>query len=82
MLTVLKEAFPNTVIKCRRFHLGQVWWCKIQNLGLSTEYKVKSSEIGQWLKLSFGLHFVDLSDVEDSFVNYLMADAPQDERCT
>ena len=81
MLTVLKGIFLNAVIKCCRFHLGQAGWRKIQNLGLSTQYKSNSSEIGQWLKLSFGLHFVNPSDVEDAFINELMSVAPQDERC-
>lgn len=34
------------------------------------------------MKLSSGLHFIYPTDVEDSFVEELMTDAPQDERCT
>ena len=59
MHTVLQEIFPAAVIKCCRFHLGQAWWCKIQNLRLSYEYKDNNSELGKCLKLSFGLHFID-----------------------
>uniref|UniRef100_A0A0P4VQ93 MULE transposase domain-containing protein n=1 Tax=Scylla olivacea TaxID=85551 RepID=A0A0P4VQ93_SCYOL len=81
MLTVLRERFPTAVIKCCRFHLGQAWWRKIQNLGLSKDYKDTNSDIGQWLKLSFGLHFIDPTDVEDCFVEEVMTEAPQDERC-
>lgn len=82
MLTVLKEVFPTVIIKCCRFHLVQAWWRKIQNLGLSNEYKDNNSDIGQWLKFSYGLHFIDPADVEDCFVDELMAGAPQDDRCT
>lgn len=82
MLIVLRDIYPTAVIKCCRFHLGQAWWRKIQNLGLANEYKDNNSDIGQWLKLSFGLHFIDPTEVEDCFVDELMADAPQDDRCT
>ena len=82
MLTVLKDIYPMTVIKCCRFHLGQAWWRKIQCLGLGNEYKDNIRDICQWLKLSFGLHFTDPKEVEDCFVDELMANAPQDDRCT
>lgn len=82
MLTVLRDIYPTAVIKCCRFHLGQAWWRKIQNLGLGSEYKDNTSDIGQWLKLSFGLHFIDPKEVEDCFVEELMTNAPQDDRCT
>jgi hypothetical protein len=39
MHTVMREMFPEAVIKSCRFHLGQTWWRKIQNLGLAKEYK-------------------------------------------
>ena len=55
---------------------------KIQNLGLANEYKDSNSDIGKWLKLSIGLHFSDRKEVEDCFVDELMTDAPQDDRCT
>ena len=51
MHTVLQEIFPAAFIciKCCRFHLGQAWWRKIQNLGLGHEYKDTDSELGKWL---------------------------------
>ena len=82
MHTVLQEIFPAAVIKCCRFHLGQAWWREIQNLGLSLEYKDNNSELGKWLKLSFGLHFIDADDVEECFVEEVMAEAPLDDRCS
>jgi hypothetical protein len=39
MMKVIHSIFPATNIKCCRFHLGQAWWRKIQNLGLANEYK-------------------------------------------
>jgi hypothetical protein len=35
--------WPNVLIKACQFHLGQAWYRKIQNLGLSGEYKQKES---------------------------------------
>ena len=39
------RVLPGTKSDCCRFHLGQNWWCKIQDLGLSTEYKEKTCNI-------------------------------------
>jgi hypothetical protein len=59
---------PSTKISSA--DLGQVWYRKMQNLGLSQDYKDSDSEIGKWLK-SFGLHFLDPTEVEDCFVQKL-----------
>lgn len=37
--SVVKMIWPTTTMKERRFHLGQAWWRKIQNLDLSKSYK-------------------------------------------
>ena len=81
MHTVLNNVFPVTNLKCCRFHLGQAWYRKMQNLGLSQDYNDSESAIGKWLKQSFGLHFLDPTEIEDCFVEDYMASAPQDERC-
>jgi len=81
MHTVLNDVFPVASLKCCRFHLGQAWYRKMQNLGLSQDYKDSDSEIGKWLKQSFGLHFLDPTEVEDCFVEDYKASAAQDERC-
>lgn len=39
----------DTAIVGCRFHLSQAWWRKLQQLGLSTEYTDKESEIGKFL---------------------------------
>ena len=52
--------------------MGQVWYRKMQNLGLSQDYKDSDSEISKWLK-SFGLHFLDPTEVEDCFVQKLQS---------
>jgi len=36
------SVWPEINIKGCRFHLGQRWWWKIQNLGLTNEYKSDS----------------------------------------
>ena len=80
MHTVLNNVFPVASLKCCRFHLGQAWYCKMQNLGLSQDYKDSDSEIGKWLKQALA-HFLDPTEVEDCFVEDYMASAPQDEWC-
>ena len=66
-MNVKRELFPDVTIKCCRFHLGRAWWRKIQNLGLSRDYK-ESSELGNWLSGFFGLAFLPEGEIEDSFV--------------
>ena len=46
--------------------MGQAWWRKIQNVGLSTDYTTET-EIGKWLKLYFGLPFLKPQDVQPCF---------------
>ena len=71
--------FPDA-IDCCSLHLGQAWWCNIQRIGLSSEYKDKSGEIGKWLSKFFGLPFL-LPEVADAFVEDIMADTPDNEKC-
>lgn len=72
--------WPHTKIVGCRFHLCQSWYRKIQNLGLVTEYKDKNSEIGNFLKLFFGLHFLEPHEVGDFFSEQMYADMPNDPR--
>lgn len=78
--SAIREVFPNSNIKGCRFHLGQSWWRKIQEFGLAVEYKDKNSEIGSFLKNFFGLAFLNSFDVENCFVEDLMALQPLDAR--
>ncbi|XP_016657607.1 uncharacterized protein LOC107882945 [Acyrthosiphon pisum] len=75
-----KTIWPEIQIVGCRFHLTQNWWKHIQNLGLSKEYKDESSEIGNWLKLVFGLPLLNSEEVSDCFATDLMSIAPDDER--
>lgn len=67
------DVWPTIEIKGCRFHLGQSWWRKIQELGLSAEYKDQSSEISKFLKYVFGLPFLNPDEVENAFVFDLMS---------
>jgi hypothetical protein len=80
MHTVVREMFPEVVIKSCRFHLGQTWWRKIQNVGLAKEYKNYGSVISKWLTHFFGLAFLEPSDVGNSFAEDLVPDMPDDKR--
>ena len=68
VMKVFDELFPNSQLKCYRFHLAQVWWRKIQNISLANKYKDKESEIGKWLKKFFVIPFLQPCEVSDAFV--------------
>lgn len=72
--------WPNIILRGCRFHLSQSWWRKIQNLGLSIEYKNHSSDIGKWLKWIFGLPLLEPENVGTCFVVDFMGIKPMDER--
>jgi hypothetical protein len=78
---VIKEYFPDCVVKCCTFHIGQAWWRKIQSLGLCSEYCNAESDIGKWLTNFFGLPFLKPDEIEDCFVEDLFSEAPQDSTC-
>ena len=77
--SALLVVFPNTIRKGCRFHLGQSIWRKIQSVGLCTNLK-KKTEIGLFLKLFFGLSFLNPNDVDDCFTNEIMTIQPNDDR--
>ena len=81
MHNVITSCFPDTQIDCCRFHLGQNWWRKIQSLGLRKVYMDKSSEEGKWLSKFYGLSFLPPEDVENSFIEDIMNDAPNNDKC-
>ena len=70
-----------STVTCCRFHLGQIWFRKIQKVGLTTEYIDTGSEIGQWLSNFFRLSFFQPDDVVECFVEDLIVVAPSDSRC-
>lgn len=66
----IAEVFPETKIKGCRFHLGQSWYRKIQELGLSSEYnknREEESEKTRFLTYIFGLPFLHPENVGDCF---------------
>ncbi|KAF6199939.1 hypothetical protein GE061_006237 [Apolygus lucorum] len=72
----VKAVFPQAKITGCRFHLAQSWWRAIQRYGLSAQYKEKNNEVGEWLKLVFGLPLLPPDQIEDSFVEDLMSVCP------
>ena len=45
-------------------------------------YKDKSSDAGKWLSKFFGLPLLSENEVEDSFAEDIMFDAPDDDNCS
>lgn len=75
----VRQIWPKINIIGCRFHLTQSWFRKIQNIGLVSEYKNENSEIGRWLRWTFGLIFLDAAEVEDCFVEDLYSQMPQNQ---
>ena len=46
---------PESQVQGCLFHLGQSWWRKVKELGLSSSYKDIKSREGRWLRRCFGL---------------------------
>lgn len=76
----VRSLWPNIVIKGCHFHLSQAWWRKIQALGLAVEYKSQNSNIGKWLKLFFGLSFLEENEVEECIAFDIFSSTPEDDR--
>ncbi|KAE9536151.1 hypothetical protein AGLY_007374 [Aphis glycines] len=64
--------WPTIILHGCRFHLSQAWWRKIQNLGLTSEYK-------KWI---FGLSLLEPENVGNLFANDFMSIKSTDERVT
>jgi len=60
-----RHVWPSIEVKGCRFHLGQSWYRKIQQLELSNDYKINNTDISSFLKLFFGLPFLCGDMVED-----------------
>ena len=58
-----RNIFPHVRITGCRFHLCQSFWRRIHKLGLVSDYKNKSSKVGEWLRWIFGLSMLEPSDV-------------------
>lgn len=80
IINAVHEIWPQTQIIGCRFHLTQAWYRQIQKVGLATEYQDRSSEIGLWLRHTFGLLFLEPNNVLDCFLQNFMADRPIDDK--
>jgi hypothetical protein len=78
--TAVTRVWSTSSIKCCRFHLGQCWWRKIQAVGLADVYRDRDSTDGRVLKYLFGLSLLPPEQVEDCFLDDLMALKPLDEK--
>ena len=63
-----KNTLTGITVKGCLFHLKQNWFRKIQELGLASDYKDPESEVGTFLKLTFGLPFLDYLEIYDSMM--------------
>lgn len=73
--------WPNSKLMGCRFHLTQSWWRAVQKFGLTEDYKTNTI-VGDWLKICFGLIFLEPEDVSDFFVFELMSIKPENLNIT
>jgi len=78
--TAVQTIFCESEIVGCRFHLAQAWWRKIQQLGLAKEYKDKNSELGKWLRDTFGMMYLEPHEVGDFFAFELAELQPLDDK--
>ena len=62
-----RSELPGSHVQGCVFHLGQSWWRKIKELGLSPIYKDRKSAEGRWLRRCFGLPLLPASMVGPVF---------------
>lgn len=73
------ESWPTTKLNGCRFHLHQTWFRKIQALGLAKEFSDQNSQVGRWLRYTFGLTFLNPNEVGDCFAFDLYSEKPNHE---
>lgn len=78
ILNSASKIWPEIKLSTCRFHLGQCWYRKIQNLGLTNVYKTDTLD-GKWLQYCFGLPFLYPLEVSDCFLD-LMSEIPGEKK--
>lgn len=73
----VRHVWPSTSIHGCRFHLGQSWFRKIQQLGLVKTYRSASAE-GSYLRAFFGMPYLKPETVEEFFIESL---GPREPAC-
>ena len=76
-IKAFREEFPVVEVKGCHFHFTQCIWRKIQELGLSVEYK-ENKQTRVWLEYFKTLAFIPLNLVDSTFL-YLLSIQPQSE---
>ena len=72
-INAFQSYFPDVDIELCHFHWAQSFFRQIANYGLKPSYSNHDSDVGNWLKLFFGLPLLPAHDVEE-----FMANASQD----
>ena len=78
-INAFESFYDDIEVQLCHFHWAQAVFRHISEKRLKTFYSDPNSEIGQWLKLFFGLPLLPASEVQDAFVEDIMSDASQDQ---
>ena len=74
-INAFREFFVDADNNWCRFHWSQSVFCKIAGIGLKKNYSDNNNEIGQCLKLYFGLPLLPPEEVKDAFAYDIMPNA-------
>ena len=77
---VLYAILPGSHVKGCLFHYGQALWRKLQELGLSSEYR-QFDHIRHWFRLFIGLCFLPVPQVMNGFVAIQNQHTPNNDKC-
>lgn len=78
VISSLQEVFPTTKIHGCHFHMTKCLWRKVQDLGLSVEYR-GNSEISLHVRMCAALAFLKPEDVLDGWVE-IHSQAPESSK--
>ena len=71
MINSIRQRHPYAKVSLCHFHLSQSWFKMIQKKGLATQYAKKTSPVGNWLRMVFGMPALPATEVGDFFFNVL-----------
>lgn len=73
-IAALRSIFPNIRVSGCNFHFNQCLWRKVQELGLTEEYK-QNAEVRLHIRMCAALAYIPLTEVENGWLS-IMEDAP------
>lgn len=78
VMSVISNLFPDAELHGCNYHFNQSIWRKVQDVGLSVEYKT-DSDIRNHIRKCASLAFIDLAEQDDAWLT-IMEDCPSNNK--